>query len=49
MEIDGDKLDFMTDDHAREIVLDQIVAKLKEMGKLPKSWDKPTDIQIEQQ
>ena len=48
MEIEGDKLDFMTDDHAREIVLDQIVAKLKEMGKLPNSWDKPTDIQIEQ-
>ena len=48
MEIDGDKLDFMTDDHAREVVLDQIVAKLKEMGKLPNSWDKPTDIQIEQ-
>ena len=49
MEIDGDKLDFITDDHAREIVLDQIVAKLKEMGKLPKSWDKSTAIQIEQQ
>ncbi|MCX0291601.1 deoxynucleoside kinase [Lactobacillus kullabergensis] len=49
MEIDGDKLDFMTDDHAREVVLDQIVAKLKEMGKLPKSWDKSTAIQIEQQ
>ena len=49
MEIDGDKLDFMTDDHAREVVLDQIVAKLKEMGKLPKSWDKSTSIQIEQQ
>ena len=48
MEIDGDKLDFMTDDHARQVVLDQIVAKLKEMGKLPNSWDKPTDIQIEQ-
>ena len=48
MEIDGDKLDFMTDDHAREVVLDQIVAKLKEMGKLPNSWDKPTAIQIEQ-
>ena len=48
MEIDGDKLDFMTDDHAREVVLDQIVAKLKEMGKLPKSWDKSTAIQIEQ-
>ena len=49
MEIDGDKLDFITDDHAREVVLDQIVAKLKEMGKLPKSWDKSTAIQIEQQ
>ena len=49
IEIDGDKLDFITDDHAREIVLDQIVAKLKEMGKLPKSWDKSTAIQIEQQ
>ena len=49
MEIDGDKLDFMTDDHAREVVLDQIVAKLKEMGKLPKSWDKSTAIQIEEQ
>ena len=49
IEIDGDKLDFMTDDHAREVVLDQIVAKLKEMGKLPKSWDKSTAIQIEQQ
>ena len=49
MKIDGDKLDFMTDDHAREVVLDQIVAKLKEMGKLPKSWDKSTAIQIEEQ
>ncbi|MBC6341928.1 deoxynucleoside kinase [Lactobacillus kimbladii] len=49
MEIDGDKLDFMTDDHAREVVLDQIVAKLKEMGKLPESWDKSTAIQIEEQ
>ncbi|WP_419512617.1 deoxynucleoside kinase [Lactobacillus kimbladii] len=49
MEIDGDKLDFMTDDHAREVVLDQIVAKLKEMGKLPESWDKSTNIQIEEQ
>ncbi|WLT00392.1 deoxynucleoside kinase [Lactobacillus helsingborgensis] len=49
MEIDGDKLDFMTDEHARKVVLDQIVTKLKEMGKLPNSWDKPTDIQIEEQ
>ena len=49
MEIDGDKLDFMTDEHAREVVLDQIVTKLKEMGKLPNSWNKPTDIQIEEQ
>ena len=49
MEIDGDKLDFMTDDHAREVVLDQIVAKLKEMGKLPESWNKSTNIQIEEQ
>ena len=49
MEIDGDKLDFMTDDHAREVVLDQIVAKLKEMGKIPESWDKSTAIQIEEQ
>ena len=49
MEIDGDKLDFMTDDHAREVVLDQIVAKLKEMGKLPETWDKSTAIQIEEQ
>ena len=47
MEIDGDKLDFMTDKQAREVVLDQIVAKLKEMGKLPESWDKPTNIQID--
>ena len=47
MEIDGDKLDFMTDEQARKVVLDQIVAKLKEMGKLPESWDKPTNIQID--
>ena len=47
MEIDGDKLDFMTDKQAREVVLDQIVAKLKEMGKLPESWNKPTNIQID--
>ena len=47
MEIDGDKLDFMTDEQARKVVLDQIVAKLKEMGKLPESWNKPTNIQID--
>ena len=47
MEIDGDKLDFMTDKQAREVVLDQIVAKLKEMGKLPELWNKPTNIQID--
>ncbi|WEV38680.1 deoxynucleoside kinase [Lactobacillus sp. ESL0680] len=46
MEIDGDSLDFMTDEDARKTVLDQIVAKLKEVGKLPESWDKPTDIKI---
>ncbi|MDF7671713.1 deoxynucleoside kinase [Lactobacillus sp. ESL0701] len=46
MEIDGDSLDFMTDENARKTVLDQIVAKLKEVGKLPESWDKPTDIKI---
>ena len=47
MEIDGDKLDFMTDKQARKVVLDQIVAKLKEMGKLPESWNKSTNIQID--
>lgn len=47
MEIDGDQLDFMTSPHDRQIVLDQIVAKLKEIGKLPQSWDKPTDTEIE--
>ena len=47
MEIDGDKLDFMTDKQAREVVLDQIVAKLKEMGKLPETWNKSTNIQID--
>ncbi|BAQ58030.1 deoxynucleoside kinase [Lactobacillus acetotolerans] len=46
MVIDGDKLDFMTSEKDRQIVLDQIVAKLKEMGKLPKDWDKPTDVKI---
>lgn len=47
MEINGDELDFMTDEHAREVVLEQIVAKLKEMGKLPESWDKSTKIEID--
>ena len=47
MEIDGDKLDFMANPDDKEKVLDQITAKLKEMGKLPEDWEKPTDIQIE--
>ena len=47
MEIDGDKYDFMSSEEDREIVLDQIVDKLKEVGKLPMDWDKSTDIQIE--
>ncbi|WEV70854.1 deoxynucleoside kinase [Lactobacillus sp. ESL0785] len=46
MTIDGDELDFMTDEQARETVLNQIVAKLKEVGKLPASWDKSTKISI---
>ncbi|WP_281828685.1 MULTISPECIES: deoxynucleoside kinase [Lactobacillus] len=47
MEIDGDKFDFMASEKDREIVLDQIVAKLKSIGKLSLNWDKSTDIQIE--
>ena len=47
MEIDGDKYDFMSSEEDREIVLDQIVDKLKEVGKLPMDWDKSTDVQIE--
>ena len=47
MEIDGDKLDFMANPADKQIVLDQITDKLKEMGKLPADWKKPTDIQIE--
>ena len=47
MVIDGDKYDFMSSEADREIVLDQIVDKLKEVGKLPMDWDKSTDIQIE--
>ena len=47
MEIDGDKLDFMSSEEDRQIVLDKIVDKLKSVGKLPLDWDKSTDIQIE--
>ncbi|WEV39827.1 deoxynucleoside kinase [Lactobacillus sp. ESL0684] len=46
MEIDGDQLDFMTDEDDRQVVLDQIVAKLKEVGKLPDSWDKSTRVKL---
>ena len=49
MTIDGDELDFMASEHDRQIVLNQITAKLKEMGKLPEDWDKTTDIRIEAQ
>ena len=38
MEIDGDKYDFIASEKDREIVLDQIVTKLKEVGKLPSVW-----------
>ena len=47
MGIDGDKLDFMSSEEDRQIVLDKIVDKLKSVGKLPLDWDKSTDIQIE--
>lgn len=47
MEIDGDKFDFMASEKDRQIVLNQIVEKLKAVGKLPLDWDKSTDIQIE--
>ena len=47
MEIDGDKLDFVSSEEDRQIVLDKIVDKLKSVGKLPLDWDKSTDIQIE--
>ena len=47
MEIDGDKLDFMAKPADRQVVLNQITDKLKEMGKLPEDWKKPTDIQME--
>ncbi|CCI85001.1 deoxyguanosine kinase [Lactobacillus pasteurii DSM 23907 = CRBIP 24.76] len=48
MVIDGDKLDFIASEADREIVLDQIVDKLKEVGKLPADWNKPTDIELMQ-
>ena len=38
MTIDGDKLDFMASEEDRQVVLDQIVTKLKEMGKLEDDW-----------
>ena len=38
MTIDGDKLDFMASEEDRQEVLNQIVAKLKEMGKLDEDW-----------
>ena len=47
MEIDGDKYDFIASEKDREIVLDQIVAKLKEVGKLPADWDKSTAIKLD--
>lgn len=38
MTIDGDKFDFMASEEDRQEVLNQIVAKLKEMGKLDENW-----------
>ena len=38
MTIDGDKFDFMASEEDRQEVLNQIVAKLKEMGKLDEGW-----------
>ncbi|MDF7639895.1 deoxynucleoside kinase [Lactobacillus sp. ESL0791] len=46
MQIDGDKYDFIANEDDRQVVLKQIVAKLKEVGKLPASWDKSTRVQI---
>ncbi|QNQ81183.1 deoxynucleoside kinase [Lactobacillus sp. PV034] len=43
MTIDGDKYDFMANEADREKVIDQIVLKLKEIGKLPADWDKKLD------
>ena len=47
MEINGDELDFMTNEHDREIVLNQIVDKLKEIGKLTESWDKSPKVELD--
>ena len=43
MIIDGDKYDFMANEADREKVIEQIVLKLKEIGKLPEDWDKGLD------
>lgn len=40
MVIDGDKYDFMNSDDDCDKVLKMIVAKLKEVGKLPQDWTK---------
>lgn len=40
MTIDGDKYDFMANEADREKVINQIVLKLKEIGKLPADWNK---------
>ena len=49
MTINGDKYDFMTSEADREAVINQIVLKLKEIGKLPTDWDKSLDeIMIEE-
>ena len=47
MEINGDQLDFMSSEQDRSRVLEKIVAKLKEVGKLPQDWNKSTDIQLD--
>lgn len=47
MEINGDQLDFMSSEQDRSRVLEKIVAKLKEVGKLPLDWNKSTDIQLD--
>ena len=43
MTIDGDKYDFMANEADREKVINQIVLKLKEIGKLPADWNKKLD------
>ena len=40
MVIDGDKYDFMNSDDDCDKVLKMIIAKLKEVGKLPQDWTK---------